>query len=444
MGEVLSLTQQQILDLAPDTSSRKSGQDLGHARKWATLGTDGRTLWGEIKGSGASPYRASADLTDGTSKCSCPSRKFPCKHGLGLMLSNVASPEAFPKAEPPDWVAKWIQGRDVRAGKAEAPEAKPVDEKARAKRAEAREGKVKAGAAELDLWVRDALRRGLAGIRSEDASFFDRMAARLVDAQAPGLAQAVQRLYEHASGVTWPGFTADETLALATARLGLAARALQDDSLPEDTRHDLREFAGVPYPSDKLAEIEPVTDAWMVGGIVVEPEGKVSKRQVWLVGANTGRTAILVDFGRPLPAGPVPGLDFEGGVCFHPGTSLRSSLRDRGQSVRANPKAMSIPAALDAFAATMAARPWTESVPVHLGEVRVGRFEGKSAISDGTLTMPLAGKRASGFEDASAGQSCSVFGLWNGRVLTPLSMTRGDRRYAAGPDASGNDVARVA
>ncbi len=57
----MGLTQQQILDLAPDASSRKSGQDMGQARKWSTLGTDGRTLWGEIQGSGSSPYRAAAD-----------------------------------------------------------------------------------------------------------------------------------------------------------------------------------------------------------------------------------------------------------------------------------------------------------------------------------------------------------------------------------------------
>lgn len=440
----MSLSQQQILDLAPDPSSRKSGQDLANARKWSSLGTDGRTLWGEIKGSGASPYRASSDMTDGVSKCSCPSRKFPCKHGLGLMLAHAYTPTAFPKAAPPDWVAKWIQGRDIRAGKADQGEPAPVDERARAKRSEAREGKVKAGAIELDLWVRDLLRRGLASVRSEEDAFFDRMASRLVDAQAPGLSQAVLRLKGYASGGSWPGFSVDETLALATARLGLAARALQGDNLPEEVRHDLREFVGIPYPADRIGEIEPVTDAWAVLGAIVEPEGKISKRQVWLSGARSGRIALILDYGRPLPAGVMPGMDFEGSVAFHPGTTQRSSLRERGAPATAWPKAGTLPAALDAFAATMATRPWTEAVPVHVGAVRIGRMARKPTLSDGNLALPLAGRRADAFEDAAAGRVCDVFGIWNGRRFVPLSLARDGRRYVAGPELGGDDVARVA
>lgn len=441
----MGLTQQQILDLAPDASSRKSGQDLGHARKWSTLGSDGRTLWGEIQGSGSNPYRAAADLDGAVTKCSCPSRKFPCKHGLGLLLSHAASPGAFAASPQPDWVSKWVQGRDVRAGKAEAPgEAKPVDEKARAKRSEARETKVRDGAAELDLWVRDLLRRGLAGVRSEPLAFFERMAARLVDAQAPGLAQAVLRLHDNASGDRWPGFTADETFALAAARLGLAARALRDESLPEEARHDLREAAGIPFPSDRLAAVEPVADAWAVVGAVVEAEGKVMKRQVWLAGARTGRTAVLVDWGRPLGPAPVPGMDFEGALCFHPGTGHRASIRDRGPTAPAFPVAPGVAGALDAYAAAVAARPWMESVPVHVGGVRIGRLGGKPALSDGTHALPVSGRRAEAFRDAAAGRVCSVFGLWNGRTLVPLSLARDGRRYAAGPEARGDDVARVA
>ncbi|MDQ3283523.1 MAG: SWIM zinc finger family protein, partial [Acidobacteriota bacterium] len=31
-------------------------------------------------------------LTDLASKCSCPSRKFPCKHAVGLLVLGVQSP----------------------------------------------------------------------------------------------------------------------------------------------------------------------------------------------------------------------------------------------------------------------------------------------------------------------------------------------------------------
>ena len=41
-----------------------------------------------------SPYRTVADLAGPASKCTCPSRKFPCKHALGLMLVETAAPLA--------------------------------------------------------------------------------------------------------------------------------------------------------------------------------------------------------------------------------------------------------------------------------------------------------------------------------------------------------------
>ncbi len=41
---------------------------------------------GLCQGSGRQPYQARVDLAEPAFKCSCPSRKFPCKHGLALLL----------------------------------------------------------------------------------------------------------------------------------------------------------------------------------------------------------------------------------------------------------------------------------------------------------------------------------------------------------------------
>ncbi|MFE1598947.1 SWIM zinc finger family protein [Methylobacterium sp. ID0610] len=191
----MSLTTAQILDLAPDAPSRKAGQDQAKPAKWSGLGRTGTVIWGEIKGSGASPYRTVADLSGPASKCTCPSPKFPCKHALGLMLVDAAS--SLPAGEPPDWAAAWSRGREARAAAAETrarEPAKPVDEKAQAKRRQAREDRVSAALDELDLWLRDLMRRGLATARGEPDAFWDRMAGRLVDGQAAGLARRVRAL----------------------------------------------------------------------------------------------------------------------------------------------------------------------------------------------------------------------------------------------------------
>ncbi|MEO1353511.1 MAG: SWIM zinc finger family protein, partial [Cyanobacteria bacterium J06635_15] len=38
---------------------------------------------------------------------SCPSRKFPCKHALGLFLLLVPISDAFPSTRPPKLAVQW-------------------------------------------------------------------------------------------------------------------------------------------------------------------------------------------------------------------------------------------------------------------------------------------------------------------------------------------------
>ncbi|MGW0416231.1 SWIM zinc finger family protein, partial [Streptomyces collinus] len=112
-------TAEQVLALAPDAASRKAGSKLGTAGPWSGAGSGEGTVWGLCKGSGSKPYQTVVDLA-GTAgpayKCSCPSRKFPCKHALGLLLL-WAEPggEVAPVAEPPEWAEQWLSGRRGRA-----------------------------------------------------------------------------------------------------------------------------------------------------------------------------------------------------------------------------------------------------------------------------------------------------------------------------------------
>ena len=86
---------EQIIALAPDAASAKAGRSLATASKWQNVGQDERALWGECQGSGAKPYQTVIDLNEPAFKCSCPSRKFPCKHALGLFLHLASKLAAF-------------------------------------------------------------------------------------------------------------------------------------------------------------------------------------------------------------------------------------------------------------------------------------------------------------------------------------------------------------
>src|SRR6267154_1101372 len=107
-------TTEQILALAPDPASAKAGRELTVPRKWLSLGHDDLAAWGECQGSGAKPYQAQIELAEPAFRCTCPSRKFPCKHTLGLFLIFAGENAAMKKTTPPPWVADWLKSRTQR------------------------------------------------------------------------------------------------------------------------------------------------------------------------------------------------------------------------------------------------------------------------------------------------------------------------------------------
>ena len=112
-----------IEQLATDQSSLKAAAGLAKPAKWSGVGasTDGALVWGECAGSGANPYRVMADLRDLGNKCTCPSRKFPCKHVLGLLWLNAEAVVPFAPADTPARVSDWLGRRRPGAGAAKAP-----------------------------------------------------------------------------------------------------------------------------------------------------------------------------------------------------------------------------------------------------------------------------------------------------------------------------------
>ena len=105
----MSLSLEQVLALAPDASSAAAGRKLGIPAPWQNLGGNDDAYWSECKGSALYQVRvARADLV---AKCSCPSRKIPCKHALGLLVLAATMPNALMATEPPEWVMEWLLRR---------------------------------------------------------------------------------------------------------------------------------------------------------------------------------------------------------------------------------------------------------------------------------------------------------------------------------------------
>jgi SWIM zinc finger len=123
----VSLTRERIESLAPDQASLAAALKLVKRATWPVLAAndEASVLWGECQGSGATPYRVVVSPEDTGYKCTCPSRKFPCKHVLAVLWLRVDRPERFENTSPPQWVEEWRARR--RSGARPLSKPKPGD-----------------------------------------------------------------------------------------------------------------------------------------------------------------------------------------------------------------------------------------------------------------------------------------------------------------------------
>lgn len=189
-------------------------------------------------------------------KCSCPSRKFPCKHALGLLLlwaaegvSAVRTVADVGDGQAPDWAEEWLGGRrkrsEERKEKAKDEAAGPADPEAARRRAERRAARITGGARELEQRLTDLLRGGLAAVEQSGYGLWEETAARMVDAQAPGLAARVRELGSiPGSGAGWPVRLLEESALLHLLDLGW----LGIDRLPAPLATTVRTRVGLPSP----------------------------------------------------------------------------------------------------------------------------------------------------------------------------------------------------
>ncbi|MGW5387977.1 DUF5691 domain-containing protein [Nocardia sp. NPDC003963] len=437
-------TENQVTALAPDTSSLTAARKL--AGKWSGTGCSETAIWGLCKGSGSTPYQTIVDLTGPAFRCSCPSRKFPCKHALSLLMLWAAG--AVPEtAEIADFAAEWTNRRAVQAA-APPKKARGSDPAT----AQQRHRRVEAGLTELDTWLTDQLRTGLAQTdRSHTA--FEAVAARLVDAQAPGPAAVMRRLPDAVVRRSdWP-----EVVLGRFAWLHLLIAAHRKlDTLPAPLAAAVRNRIGYPTSADAVLTEPAVADRWLTVGMRTDEEERIHTRLTWLYGMRTGRWALLVDhsFGSPVFTANTPpiGLAAEYEVHFYPVAAPLRAVAGPDREPSA-PTAAELPetagthtvaAASTDFTTAAAADPWLESWPVLLrGVIPARQGEDWLLVESGGSALPLqTPAQPWRLLALSGGRPVTVFGLWTGRRLEVISVAVGGEFHDAGPteDSAGSAI----
>lgn len=427
-------TSEQIIALAPDEQVAKDGKKHATLKFWKNQGRNADASWGECQGSAL--YQVRVEAISFAAKCTCPSRKQPCKHVIGLLLLALDA-KAVPEAEPPVWVTEWLSKRatDQQQRQEKKKEPKKADDAPSAnqlRRVQKREALIAQGLDNLDLWMNDSVRQGLATAETKPSSFWERQAAAMVDAQAPGLSLRLKRMAEiPGSSNDWP-----DRLLGQLGKLALITHTYRRaDALVPELRDEVRQLVGWRIDDDEvLARGEAVGDDWlMLGQHVQDEENHGRSQHTWLLGERTGRSALIIQYsylGAPWKEPLRAGISQPGEIAFWPGSAkLRARFVSRvGEAAPLAgriPGLDSIEAFLSGVAATMARQPWQERFLCPLRDVSplYTKEDDRWWLRDcDGVALPLHGGDHWKLLALSGGHSVDFAGEWDGSSVLPLGV----------------------
>ena len=440
--------------LAPDQASLSAALKI-KAPSWSILSRnepDG-FVWGECQGSGSAPYKVAVSVNDLGYKCSCPSRKFPCKHSLGLMLQLAKSAQSFSAADTPDWVNDWAGRRRTGAGAAPGPQKEgapkasvsearqaaagetPDDPLAEARAAnqrerlkERREAAILAGLDEFDLWISDILQRGVSAFLSDAPQLCRLAAQRLVDAKAPGLAASLDALPSQLLA-TPPAGRADAAIQALGAWHLLAEAYRRQDALPPALREDVRRLTGWSMQRQTLLD-DPLaprkSGIWAVLAVhsEVQPD-RLRRIETWLEDGEGGH-ALLMDF-VPVAtgAGGSPysvGEQISAELVFYPSAApmraLIATQNTRAAAAASAPARHSLREALDQCHEIRSGQPWLGAWPISFKASSVAQSaKGDLWVSDGKDRVPLDPRQRDEALVLAQVELTAMTGFWNGSCL---------------------------
>ena len=479
---------EQVESVAPSAAAVTAARPLASPNRWTGLGADERTLWGSCQGSGSEPYDTAVDHAGLGWSCTCPSRRTPCKHALALLLLWVRG--QVPDAVAPAGVAQWADRRAARSGAPTTPTAPvsadgsgggaadtdgaaedtatdgaepgdgdepgntpepepPPPEPDRDRARDERVARMHAGLVELDRWLEDRLRTGLADPSLARYATWDTLAARLVDAQAGSLANRIRRL----AGLVGasPDWHDDVLAELGMLHL-LAQAGRRLETLPDGLADVVATTVGWQVrQADVLAGV-PDTDRWVVAGRSDVREDRIEVRRAWLRGVDSGRWALVLSFAayqQSLDTSLVVGTGVHADLHRYPGPALRALVGTRhGEpSGPARPPATTVASGGDEIGRLLVREPWLDRVPATVRAALVRR-DGRWALTDDTGSLPVLDPGSSRDVDAgvamllavSTGHPVDVTVEWTPHGVVPLSVHLDDRTVDIGPRAEASFV----
>ena len=465
-------TVEHVAAVAPSPNQFAAGDEASDVRRWAGAGHAGDLLWGTYRGGQAEPYDTWVDIgpvhRDGAepkSRCSCPSRKVPCKHSLALLLLWVRHQLAEGlDADIPVAVSAWssrhrgavaaepitdparlpagpgtatdvdIAGDSQVGSSPDPPPVEPPGTNGRDDRVE----RMASGLGELDRWLHDRVRSGLSDPALAKYATWDHLAARLVDAQAGALANRVRRM----AGLVGASPDWHGELLAEMAMLHLLARGGRTlATLPDPLADTLAMAVGWQVRQADVLGGVPESDVWDVVGRSDTREDRIVVRRTWLRGRTSGRLAMALCFAayrQSLDVSMPVGSSFDADVHRYPGPSLRVLVGERRPDTvvaqHPAPPGGNLATACHQLGDVLAAEPWAEHVALTV-RAALTRSGGRWVLADehGALGCCAGPRALAAVLCESGGRPADMTVEWTPAGLIPLTVHLDDRVVDVGP-----------
>ncbi len=411
-AQILQWTEAQRLGLAPDTFTIRAGRGSALPEKWHSVGRTAHAAWGLFPNRNKPPFQSFIQFDDMTMACSCNSQKSPCRHTLALLLLLAESPDAFDTAVSPP---AWLTAQQKRHQQQKQRRQSAADMKL-----------LHSGMKELNLWLRDLVRQGLADLPGRSKLYWTQMADRMIDAEAPAIAHTLRDMTNiPVKQADWP-----ERILRRLGRLFFIVQGFnQWDHLPPETQADLKTAVGrLPTRFDGSA----VNDNWLVLGRTVTTINKRPRQTTWLWGSKSNRPARLLQEirpGRPVSqfaTGTLLTGDLQFTCSSFPLTATFAAPTHLQSLSQSTPDGYTtISAAMHTYAQAKAANPWLESFPFLLSQVKLHQPAQSWQLIDASgFVLPLKQPLLHHWHLAalSNGRFLPIFGTWDGSAFTPLSV----------------------
>lgn len=282
-------------------------------------------------------------------------------------------------------------------------------------------------ASELEQWLIDVARQGLATLQQREPEFYENIASRLVDLKMGGIAHRIRRLATQSQDPEWRRIFSAELAELYL----FARRFLRIRRLPEAQQMDLLQDAGLNLKKkDVVATGEVWEDNWLVLGRESGVEENIRYRRTWLWGERLQRPALILDFSwgsQPFERDYLVGQAFAASLHLYPGAfPLRSVPTEFRTIERPFARLEGYPSIGDLFSAYAGAlerAPGLRRFPALLADVVPFMEEDAFFLLDArrdVLPLQLPADRAWQLIALSGGTPVMIFGEWDGGTLHPL------------------------